>query len=166
MTMRLRVAGAIAAAFAVVSCLVLVFDGDDPGGGPAKAAPTATRVTDGVPVADEENEPAEDPDLSEGFVSDDTEPEVQPYATELSGRVHTPRPAPSAPPTVGPGNDGCDHTYGEVGQCVPWDFPAEANTTEERCAWLRELGFEPPIASRGDDRHGLDPDDDGRACAA
>ncbi|GAA2729896.1 hypothetical protein [Actinocorallia aurantiaca] len=158
-----RIAGTVMVLFAVVSCLVLVFRDGGSGDGPSEAGPGSSRVAEQVPVAAEKNASGQDPDLLEGFVPDDTEPEVRPYATGLSGRVHTPRPAPSAPPAAAPG-DGCDHAYGETGQCVPWTFPSSVKTVEERCEWLRDLGFPSPLASRGDDRHGLDPDGDGLAC--
>ncbi|MFG2238181.1 galactose oxidase-like domain-containing protein [Streptomyces sp. NPDC048734] len=62
------------------------------------------------------------------------------------------------------GFDGCDHSYGTVGQCVPWTFPKKANTVAERCHWLEEKGYGTPLKVSGRDRHGLDRDRDGIAC--
>jgi hypothetical protein len=44
---------------------------------------------------------------------------------------------------------------------VPWQFPAGAT---DKCAWLRQRGFEPLEITGGRDRHGLDRNGDGTAC--
>jgi hypothetical protein len=61
---------------------------------------------------------------------------------------------------MAPGVDGCDHGYGEVTQCVPWQFPPGVT---DGCAWLLDRGYG-PLEVHGDDRHNLDPNDDGIAC--
>ncbi|MET9643087.1 galactose oxidase early set domain-containing protein [Streptomyces syringium] len=91
---------------------------------------------------------------------------VQRFADELAA------PRPGAHPqhgraeeksgvTVPEGYDGCDHAYGDVGQCVPWTFPR--TETGGRCDWLRERGFG-PLRVHGRDRHRLDTDRSGVAC--
>ncbi|MFH9861661.1 galactose oxidase-like domain-containing protein [Streptomyces sp. NPDC017202] len=62
------------------------------------------------------------------------------------------------------GFDGCDHSYGAVGQCVPWTFPKKADTVAERCDWLEEKGYGTGLKVSGRDRHGLDRTKDGIAC--
>ncbi|GGM56650.1 hypothetical protein GCM10012275_29760 [Longimycelium tulufanense] len=76
--------------------------------------------------------------------------------TSTTGRP----PAPSAAVPVPANNDGCDHTYGERNQCVPWNFP---DRVADGCQWLRERGFG-SLRVHGRDRHGLDRNGDGIAC--
>jgi len=56
--------------------------------------------------------------------------------------------------------DGCDHDYGTVNQCVPWNIPAPAG---QRCQWLKANGFG-PLKVAGRDREHLDTNRDGIAC--
>jgi hypothetical protein len=85
---------------------------------------------------------------------------VQPFAGGLSASPQTPLPKPTAPVTVAANIDGCDHAYGTISQCVPWEFPAGMT---DKCAWLRAHGFG-PLAVHGRDRQQLDTDSDGIAC--
>ncbi|GAB3671452.1 hypothetical protein GCM10027589_40520 [Actinocorallia lasiicapitis] len=148
---------------AVAVALLLVLRG---GGGDAVAAPVPSptgSVTGTVPPAP--GEAGSGIDLPETTIAPETdEPVVREYADELSGRVHTPGAAPTVRTTVEPGYDGCDHGYGSPGQCVPWDFPSAVRTPAGKCAWLKGAGFAGPLAVRGADRHGLDPDRNGLAC--
>ncbi|RLV04451.1 galactose oxidase [Streptomyces griseocarneus] len=92
---------------------------------------------------------------------------VQSFATALAAAPHPPahpqhdKAAEKPGVTVPQGYDGCDHAYGEAGQCVPWTFPR--TKAGGRCAWLREHGFG-RLTVHGPDRHGLDPDGNGIAC--
>jgi hypothetical protein len=89
---------------------------------------------------------------------------VQTFADD-PGEAEPARATPKNPRKSGvkvaEGYDGCDHTYGEISQCVPWTFPAMARS--ERCDWLSEHGFG-PLTVHGRDRHKLDTNRDGVAC--
>jgi hypothetical protein len=85
---------------------------------------------------------------------------VQPFAAGLSASPQGPLPKPTAPVTVSANIDGCDHSYGTISQCVPWEFPAGVT---DKCAWLRAHGFG-PLAVHGRDRQHLDTNGDGTAC--
>jgi len=89
------------------------------------------------------------------------QPHVAPFAGQLGGAVRTPGPS-TGPVAIAEGTDGCDHAYGEVGQCVPWQFPPGV---VDRCGWLAAHGFG-PLVVHGRDRHGLDRNHDGVACGA
>ncbi|MGW1798496.1 galactose oxidase-like domain-containing protein [Streptomyces sp. NPDC001984] len=86
---------------------------------------------------------------------------VHPFADDLgTAQQEQTKPAKKGV-KVAEGYDGCDHTYGEINQCVPWTFPAMARA--KRCDWLSEHGFG-PLAVHGRDRHRLDTNQDGTAC--
>jgi hypothetical protein len=95
----------------------------------------------------------------------ETEPaEPEPLDSEGSGveKSATPSPEPTATASVPENVDGCDHAYGAT-ICVPWSFPAGVETQKEKCAWLKQRGFDYlPVPGR--DRHGLDPDKNKIAC--
>lgn len=86
-------------------------------------------------------------------------PHVAPFAQD-PGRPPKPALTSASPVPFPEGADGCDHAYGQRGQCVPWQFPSH---TGDACAWLRSHGFG-PLAVHGRDRHELDRDGDGVAC--
>jgi hypothetical protein len=71
-----------------------------------------------------------------------------------------PQPSPTAPLVVPVNIDGCDHSYGRPGQCVPWTFPAGVRN---KCAWLRQHGYG-RLAVVGTDRLRLDSNRDKVAC--
>lgn len=95
----------------------------------------------------------------------ETEPaDPQPLDSEGSGleKSAEPSPEPTATVSVPENVDGCDHAYGAT-ICVPWSFPAGVETQKEKCAWLKQRGFDYlPVPGR--DRHGLDPDKNKIAC--
>ncbi|MGN9910428.1 hypothetical protein ACTMTJ_23005 [Phytohabitans sp. LJ34] len=90
-------------------------------------------------------------------------PYVQPFAEQPGAKPRAPQPSPTAGVDIAEGTDGCDHAYGDRDVCVPWEFPAGVS---DKCAWLRERGFEPLKITGGRDRHGLDRNGDGTACGA
>jgi hypothetical protein len=63
-----------------------------------------------------------------------------------------------------PGDDGCDHDYGNgnVNVCVPWQIPAKSG---QACAWLKSHGY-PALQVTATDRQHLDTNRDGIACDA
>ncbi|RMI31756.1 hypothetical protein EBN03_16305 [Nocardia stercoris] len=88
-------------------------------------------------------------------------PHVLPFAT--TGKAPERLPAGPQPNAVIPeGIDGCDHAYGGVGQCIPWNFPPSVKPAD-RCAWLAAHGLQ-NIPVHGRDRHGLDKSHHGKAC--
>jgi hypothetical protein len=58
--------------------------------------------------------------------------------------------------------DGCDHDYGQPGQCVPWKIPA--STPQAACAWLKSNGFG-PLKVHGRNRQNLPGNAQGYVCA-
>jgi hypothetical protein len=91
-------------------------------------------------------------------------PNVQDFAAAPKGVTRTApatKPAKAPKVTVAEGFDGCDHRYGALGVCVPWKFPKGVT---DKCGWLRENDFL-PLAVHGRDRHRIDSNGDGRACA-
>jgi hypothetical protein len=76
------------------------------------------------------------------------------------GGATKPAGAPGTKPSLPANLDGCDHTYGNVGQCVPATFPAGVT---DRCAWLRAHNFG-PLRVHGPDRLRLDSNHDRIAC--
>jgi hypothetical protein len=88
-------------------------------------------------------------------------PYLQPFAQQPGATPRIPSPSPTAGVKIAEGTDGCDHAYGDRDVCVPWQFPAGAT---DKCAWLRQRGFEPLEITGGRDRHGLDRNGDGTAC--
>jgi hypothetical protein len=58
--------------------------------------------------------------------------------------------------------DGCDHDYGQPGQCVPWEIPA--STPRAACAWLKSNGFG-PLKVYGTNRQNLPENAQGYVCA-
>lgn len=90
-------------------------------------------------------------------------PRVLPFATKLRSpkpRVREPR---SKKVDVPPYIDGCDHSYGKSGQCVPWVFP-KLEKGQTKCDWLRERKLAGITVNSKRDRHRLDPDRNGIAC--
>jgi hypothetical protein len=88
-----------------------------------------------------------------------------PYIHDFArGLRDKPLKNPSGPHHVGVAwnVDGCDHDYGTVNQCVPWNIPAPAG---QRCQWLAAQGFG-PLKVAGRDREHLDTNRDGVACDA
>ena len=90
-------------------------------------------------------------------------PYVQPFAEQPGVKPNPSQASPTAGVDIAEGMDGCDHAYGDRDICVPWEFPAGVT---DKCAWLRERGFEPLKITGGRDRHGLDRNGDGTACGA
>ncbi|MEV6350318.1 hypothetical protein [Actinoplanes sp. NPDC051851] len=89
-------------------------------------------------------------------------PFVQRFAEQPGVRPLRRRPSPTATLAVPAGVDGCDHSYGVRGQCVPNTYPPGVR---DRCAWLRDHGFlATPLRVTGRDRQRLDRDGDGLAC--
>jgi hypothetical protein len=88
------------------------------------------------------------------------EPFVQTFADQPGVRPLPAVPSPTARLSQPANIDGCDHSYGERTQCVPWTFPPG---TADKCAWLKAHGFG-AVKVLGKDRHHLDPDGDGVAC--
>jgi hypothetical protein len=88
-------------------------------------------------------------------------PYVQPFAQQPGATPRASLRSPTAGVDIAEGTDGCDHAYGDRDVCVPWQFPAGVT---DKCAWLRERGFEPLKINGGRDRHGLDRNGDGIAC--
>jgi hypothetical protein len=86
-------------------------------------------------------------------------PRILPFARKLTGARRAPKPSRTTV-KIEEGYDGCDHAYGDRGQCVPWRFPARARSG---CAWLKAHGFA-ALAVHGRDRHRLDANRDGIAC--
>jgi hypothetical protein len=121
--------------------------------GPSGAIPSATST--GPPGA---SAPAAARSAAPGDGS--AAPYVQPFANGLSATPQAALSKPTAPVTVDAGIDGCDHAYGSLTQCVPWQFPPGVT---DGCAWLRAHGFG-PLAVHGRDRHHLDTNNDGTAC--
>jgi hypothetical protein len=132
--------------------------GAGPGGtGPGGAAGTASPGGGQARPANSAGPFGSDPDGAAAAAG--PVPHVQPFAGQLGGAVRGPGPK-TGPVTIPEGTDGCDHAYGEVGQCVPWQFPPGV---VNRCGWLAAHGFK-PLAVHGRDRHGLDRNHDGVAC--
>lgn len=91
------------------------------------------------------------------------EPFVQNFAEQPTVSPLPRLPSPTVPLSMPPNVDGCDRSYGTRSQCVPWQFPPG---TADACTWLRDRGFlDSPLTARAPDRHHLDPDTDGFACA-
>jgi hypothetical protein len=88
-------------------------------------------------------------------------PYVHSFADQPGAEPRAPLPSPTAALDIAEGTDGCDHAYGGRDVCVPWKFPSGVT---DKCAWLRERGFEPLEITGGRDRHGLDRNGDGTAC--
>ncbi|GAB3671467.1 hypothetical protein GCM10027589_40560 [Actinocorallia lasiicapitis] len=158
------VLGVVAAA--AIGLLVFLNNGGGKDGTAAidvPVAPVAVDIEADIPPSDEASAPA-----GEGFegMEPDVEESPEPQATAMSGRTHAPNTTPNpSPSAVKQGSvDGCDHSYGPGGSCVPWTFPEGVTTPEAKCGWLKESGFALPIAVRGADRHELDPDKDGLGC--
>ncbi|MFE7132834.1 galactose oxidase-like domain-containing protein [Streptomyces sp. NPDC057638] len=91
-------------------------------------------------------------------------PRVHEFADALEKPARKPlKKRDSAP--VSPKVSGCERAYGAAGVCVPVTFPATvARTTEARCDWLAARGFGRLKLNGTADPHGLDRDNDGRAC--
>ncbi|WP_106398236.1 hypothetical protein [Actinocorallia populi] len=101
--------------------------------------------------------------------------EPEPLAPEVDMTTPAAQPSSSSSSAPSPGVDdatdtlavpenvdGCDHAYGAT-ICVPWSFPSAVDTQKEKCAWLKQRGFDHlPVPGR--DRHGLDPDKNKMAC--
>lgn len=93
-------------------------------------------------------------------------PGVKPYATKLSGHTFGAEPeVPAAKRKKDPASagDSCDHNYGQVPVCVPWDFPEGIKTPADKCAYLKNHGIK-AVPVTGKDRQGLDGDRNGIAC--
>jgi hypothetical protein len=89
-------------------------------------------------------------------------PHIAPMAGQLTGALIPNGKGPHVVPE--PANiDGCDHDYGNSGQCVPWTIPG--STITQRCAWLTAHGFG-PLAVAGTDRQALNPAHDKTTCTA
>jgi hypothetical protein len=108
-------------------------------------------------------EPGRDTGQQQAGPAESPPPYVQPFAQQPGAKPRGPQPSPTAGVEIAEGTDGCDHAYGERDVCVPWEFPAGVT---DKCAWLRERGFEPLRITGGRDRHGLDRNGDGTACGA
>jgi len=88
------------------------------------------------------------------------DPYIRDFARQPGVTPLPPQPSPTAGVPL-PGNvNGCDFNYGDVGQCIPAQFPASVT---DRCGWLARQGLV-SIPVTGVDRHGLDVDGDGLAC--
>lgn len=90
----------------------------------------------------------------------EAEPFVQTFADQPGVKPLPKLPSPKAKRSMPAFADGCDHGYGDRNQCIPLTFP---DGTDDKCAWLAERGFT-KVAVNGEDRHKLDPDDNGVAC--
>lgn len=157
----MRRVGLIVAGVAVVAALIVgvfVLGGNDGGGAKSDATPVAAPLEDTRPPADENATVPPESAPSE-------KPTVKPYASALTGREYKVNPTRTQPAKnqLPPYATGCDYDYGKAPQCVPWVFPPEVETVQDRCDWLADQGFK-TIAARGKDRHGLDADKNGIAC--
>ncbi len=86
----------------------------------------------------------------------DAQAYVRAFATGLKGKVNTPLPKP-VPFSYGATVDGCDHGYGSVNVCVPYNFPPQVGKTPAaKCAYLAAHKFT-ALEVTGKDRHGLAP---------
>jgi hypothetical protein len=150
-------------AVAVAALVVVVFTLGD-GDGKAKSKSKGNAVQVAAPL--EGTDPPTDENATvppESAPSE--EPTVRPYATALTGREYKVDPTRTQPAKnqLPPYATGCDYDYGKPPQCVPWTFPPEVETVQDRCDWLKDQGFK-TITVRGKDRHGLDADKNGIAC--
>jgi hypothetical protein len=129
-----------------------------------EGAPAAAPTGEPAPESGGAPEPARARQLAEptGPV-ESPPPYVQPFAQQPGATPHARLPKPTAGVEIAEGTDGCDHANGVRDICVPWQFPAGVT---DKCAWLRERGFEPLRITGGRDRHGLDRNGDGIACGA
>src|SRR4051794_19351003 len=138
-----------ALAAVVVSALVygvLLLGGD---GSSSVAEPRRTAVAAGAPSA----LPTAEPVPPESSPSE--KPTVERYASKLSGPTIAPNPARAESPLPVPLHvDGCDHRYGTINDCVPWNFPPEFKTYEQKCAYLANHDYQ-GISVRPPDRHKL-----------
>jgi hypothetical protein len=159
---RTKLVLASVAVLALVSVLAGTFLLSGDGGTEAKAS---TRVVQA------QEQPAEDPtaELGEKTAADPKPSgpsEIMPYATELSGETFGAEaevPAAKRQKAPASAGDSCDHNYGRVPVCVPWDFPVEIKTPQEKCAYLESHGLK-TVPVTGKDRQGLDTDSNGIAC--
>jgi len=87
-------------------------------------------------------------------------PHVLPFARQLPATQKAPTKTRPSEVVLEEGFDGCDHTYGNRHQCVPWTFPRR---TQSGCDWLKAHGFG-TVRVHGRDRHRLDTNQDGIAC--
>jgi hypothetical protein len=122
-------------------------------GGPAVTAPSTRR-----PPARAGTPPAAS--APPGTEQARPAPFLQSFAGQPGVRALPRRPSPTAPLSMPAFADGCDHAYGDPNQCVPLVFPPG---TANKCAWLAAHGFT-AVPVVGEDRQGLDPDGDRRAC--
>jgi hypothetical protein len=127
-------------------------------GGSGPAGPQRTVVAEAAPSA----LPTAEPVPPERSPSE--KPTVKPYASKLSGPTIAPNPARAESPVPVPAHaDGCDHRYGTINDCVPWNFPPEYQTYERKCAYLANHDYQ-GVAVRPPDRHKIDPNKNGVAC--
>jgi hypothetical protein len=125
----------------------------------------------GAPAAVTREQPTQEPptrlSAAESPAAKQTEaPVVKPYATKLSGHTFGAEPeVPAAKRKKDPAGagDSCDHNYGRVPVCVPWDFPEGIRTPADKCAYLKNHGIR-TVPVTGKDRQGLDADRNGIAC--
>ncbi|WP_460366347.1 hypothetical protein [Actinocorallia lasiicapitis] len=100
----------------------------------------------------------------------DTVPSEKPTVTPQAKGLKE-KKLPSTAPGAGPEStasvpanfDGCDHNYGDTGQCVPWVFPDGIEEYADKCLWLKLNGFR-DVKVRGADRQKLDLDGNKIAC--
>jgi hypothetical protein len=153
----------IVAGITVVGALIVgvfLFRGGDAGSGEAKGSPSPVAA-----VLEDTRPPADDNATVPPVSAPSEEPTVKPYATALTGREYKVDPTRTQPAKnqLPPYATGCDYDYGKAPQCIPWNFPPEVETVQDKCDWLTDQGFK-AIAVRGKDRHGLDANKNGIAC--
>jgi hypothetical protein len=88
------------------------------------------------------------------------DPLIRDFARQPGVAPLPPQPSPTGGVELPYNVNGCDFNYGNVGQCIPAQFPASVT---DRCAWLARQGLV-SIPVNGTDRHGLDVDGDRIAC--
>jgi hypothetical protein len=91
-------------------------------------------------------------------------PTIEPYATAPEEKAVTASPEAKKSPMLVPKNfDGCDHSYGEISQCIPSTFPGGLTSPAQKCKWLAGHGLPHPKVLGNDSQH-LDADHNKVAC--
>lgn len=167
--------GAAITLVAVVIGVLMFSDDDGTGASPKNTA--AAPVADGLPTEEPdpewEKEAASDPEFTPApeitpgetppVLEPSEKPKIDPQAEGLEPIDDSAEYDPKIPAPVRPGGDGCDHNYGKVPLCVPYDFPAPITTVAQKCDWLQAQGFK-DVKVSGKDRQGLDQNKNGIAC--
>jgi len=135
----------------------------------AVIAAAAAGTTLGLAQASPTAAPAPAPAAQQASAQETPAPHILDFA---HGLQNSPKklPASATPVPQAPEVDGCDHGYGEAGQCVPVAFPpGVGSSTQERCDWLKAHGFKElkvhdRAAAADKDKLKLDKNMDGVAC--